>query len=108
MTVTLLMVIVFIGKVVLATLFVTLVGGLLYIYLLKDYLDYRQAKKEIFVFVKSYKHRCTKQNRFLVTIEYLQDSFREYDTSVIEKVWLDLVNERMIEQDEYDKEWCIK
>jgi len=79
-----------------------------YIYMIKDWLDYRRAKRDIFDFVKSYKRRCTGNNRFVVTIESLQDSFRKYNTTVITNVWLDLVNERVIEQDSQDQEWCIR
>ena len=79
-----------------------------YIYVVKDWLEYRQAKKEIFEFVKSYKRRCAGNNRFIVTTESLQDSFRRYNTTIITNVWLDLVNERVIEQDPYDGEWVIR
>jgi hypothetical protein len=79
-----------------------------YIYGIKGWLDYRKAKMEIFSYVKTYKRRCTGNNRFLVTVESLQDSFREYDTDIINKVWLDLVNERIIERDPQDEEWCVR
>ena len=69
---------------------------------------YQKAKDEIFVFVKSHKVRCTGINRFVVTVPFLQDSFREYNTDVIEKIWQELVNERVIQQDAMDNEWCIK
>lgn len=88
---------------------IVLVSGIyIYVYLLKDWWMYRQANKEIFAFVKAYKRRCTGNNRFIVTIESLQDSFREYDTTVITNVWLDLVKERVIEQDPQDQEWCVR
>jgi len=82
--------------------------GYAYIYVVKDWLEYRKARKEIFAFVKSYRPRCAGSNRFEVTAESLQDSFREYDMSVILKVWLDLVHERVIEQDPQDSTWCIR
>lgn len=85
-----------------------IVSVYIYIYVVKDWFEYRQAKKEIFEFVKSYKRRCTGNNRFVVTIESLQNSFRKYDTTVITNVWLDLVNERVIEQDKQDQEWCVR
>lgn len=88
--------------------FVIAASVYIYIYVIKEWLEYRQAKKEIFAFVKSYKRRCTGNNRFLVTVESLQDSFRIYNTSVITKVWLELVNERVIEQDNQDQEWCVR
>jgi hypothetical protein len=87
---------------------IVLATGHIYIHVIKDWLEYREAKKDIFTFVISYKRRCTAQNRFVVTVESLQDSFREYNTKVITKVWLDLVNERVIEQDLQDQEWCIR
>jgi hypothetical protein len=80
----------------------------IYVYGVKDWLEYRKAKKEISAFVKSYKKRCTGNNRFVVTVESLQDSFREYDSSVILNVWMDLVNERVVEQDPQDQEWCVR
>ena len=89
-------------------IFVICVVGYTYIYVVKDWWEYREAKKEIFEFVKSYKGRCTGANRFVVTVEILQNSFRIYNTTTITNVWLDLVNERVIEQDEQDKEWCIR
>ena len=88
--------------------FIVIVLGYTYIYLVKDWFERRKAKKEIFEFVKSYKRRCTGANRFEVTIESLQDSFRMYDTTVITNVWLDLINERVIEQDQTDGLWCVR
>ena len=93
---------------------VTLVGLVIvvltyvYAYMIKDWLEYREARKEIFAFVKSYKKRCTGNNRFVVTVESLQDSFRKYDSTIILNVWMDLANERVIEQDSQDHEWCIR
>lgn len=69
---------------------------------------YEKVKREIFLFVKSYKRRCTGVNRFVVTVETLQDSFREYDTETINKVWLGLIKERIIEKDPQDGEWCVR
>jgi transposase len=91
-------------------LVLTGIGGGIYIYifLIKDALDYRKAKKEIFPFVESYKKRCTGINRFVVTVETLQDSFREYNTPTINMVWLDLIKERVIEQDPQDGEWRVR
>jgi len=88
--------------------FIVIVLGYTYIYIVKDWFAYRKARKEIFVFVKSYKRRCTGANRFVVTVEVLQDSFREYDNSIILNVWLELMNERVIEIDPQDQEWCIR
>jgi hypothetical protein len=98
-------------KVIIAILFVILVSsvlGYLYVYVFFDKLEYRRAKKEVFAFVKSYKSRCTGNNRFEVTVASLQDSFREYDTNIINKVWLELIRERVIEQDPQDQVWCIR
>lgn len=80
----------------------------IYVYVVKDWLEYRQARKEIFTFVKSYKRRCTGSNRFVVTVETLQNSFRTYNTNIILNVWMELVNERVIELDAQDSEWVIK
>ena len=79
-----------------------------YVYVGRYMTDYRKAKKEIIAYVQSYKKRCTSNNRFVVTVESLQDSFREYDVQTIEKVWLDLVNSRIIERDPKDQEWCVR
>jgi hypothetical protein len=88
--------------------FVVVIVGYIYIYVVQDWLEYQKAKKEIFTFVKSYKRRCTGSNRFIVTVESLQDSFRAYNTTVITNVWLELVAEHVIEQDLQDQEWCVK
>lgn len=93
---------------ILSVVIVVVLIGYGYIYIMRDILDYKDAKKDIFAFVESYKKRCTGNNRFLVTVESLQDSFREYDTKTINKVWLDLIKERVIEQDPQDDEWCIR
>lgn len=69
---------------------------------------YKDAKNEIFEYVKSYKRRCTGNNRFEVTVSSLQDAFREYDIFTINRVWLELVHERVIEQDPQDRTWCIR
>ena len=69
---------------------------------------YQKAKEEIFNYVRSYKGRCSGANRFLVTISDLQDAFREYDTPLIEKVFQELIKNRVIERDPMDQEWCVK
>jgi hypothetical protein len=74
----------------------------------KKYGEHKEAKEEIFAYVKAYKRRCTGSNRFVVSVPTLQDAFREYETDLINKVWLELVEERVIEQDEQDHEWCIR
>jgi hypothetical protein len=82
--------------------------GYVYIYIIIDWLDYRRAKRDIFAFVDSYKRKCTGNNRFVVTVESLQDSFREYNTGVITHVWLDLIQEHKIETDVQDHVWCVR
>jgi Tfp pilus assembly protein PilE len=74
----------------------------------KKYGEYKEAREQIFEFVKSYKRKCTGANRFVVTVPTLQDSFREYDTELINKVWLELAAEHVIEQDPQDNSWCIR
>lgn len=69
---------------------------------------YRRAKKEVTPWVESYKARCRGNNRFVVTVADLQDSFREYDTDTLKKVWNHLVEEKIIQQDPMDNEWCIR
>jgi hypothetical protein len=80
----------------------------IYIYRIKDWLAYRRAKRDIFAFVESYKRKCTGNNRYVVTVESLQDSFREYNTPVIRRVWLDLIATHMIEPDPQDQVWCVR
>lgn len=87
---------------------VVVIGVYLYVFIFKDVLEYKKAKVEIFAFVESYKKRCTDNNRFVVTVETLQDSFREYETKIIKKVWGELIDERLIVQDPLDQEWCIR
>ena len=87
---------------------VVIIGIVWYAYFGQYVTDYNKAKKEIIPFVESYKKRCTGNNRFVVTKESLQDSFREYDIRTIEKVWLELIRLRLIQVDSQDQEWCIK
>lgn len=91
-----------------AGIIILVVGVMWYAYFGQYVTDYQKAKKEIIAFVKSYKKRCTGNNRFIVTVESLQDSFREYDVGTIEKVWLELIRLRLIEEDPYDKEWVVR
>lgn len=70
--------------------------------------DYSKARTEIFAYVNAYKRRCTGNNKFEVTVEILQNVFREYDTPTINKVWLELIKERVIEQDPLTHDWCIR
>lgn len=90
---------------------VLVVGGVaavLYYWYYKTHREYKEARQEIFAYVKAYKNRCTGVNRFEVTVPYLQDAFREYDTVLINKIWLELIRERVIEQDPQDNAWCIR
>jgi len=86
---------------------VVLIGALIW-YLWFRVTDYKRARTEIFAYVDAYKRKCSGANRFIVTVEALQDAFREYDTPTINKVWLELVKERVIERDSDDNEWCLK
>ena len=79
-----------------------------YIYVVKNKMEYSKAREEIFIYVKSYKRRVTGSNRFEVSVEALQDVFREYETEIINKVWLELIKERVIEQDPNDNVWCVR
>lgn len=97
-----------IGKAVGWTLVAAMTYYVITVYVLQDWLAYRKAKKEIFAFVESHKSKCRGNNRFLVTVETLQDSFREYDTKIIYKVWLNLIDARIIVIDPQDNEWCIR
>lgn len=97
-----------VGKAVFGTMVAAMVYYVVVVYMLQDWFAYRKAKGEIFAFVESYKKKCTGNNRFVVTVETLQDSFREYDTKVIEKVWHELVNTRRIVVDPQDQEWCVR
>lgn len=97
-----------IGKAVLGTLVLAITYYVVTVYMLQDWLAYRKAKKEIFAFVESYKTKCRGNNRFVVTVATLQDSFREYDTKVIEKVWHNLIDARLVSLDPQDNEWCIR
>jgi hypothetical protein len=91
-----------------AGIIVFIVGIIWYVYVGQYWSDYWNAKREIIAFVQSYKKRCTGNNRFIVTVESLQDSFREYDIRTIEKVWLELIRLRLIEPDPQDQEWCVR
>ena len=91
-----------------AGLMVLVVLFYLYVFIFRDWLQYRQARKEIFAYVKSYKQKCTGNNRYVVTVDTLQETFREYSTTIILNVWLDLVKEHMIVTDPQDQEWCIR
>ena len=68
----------------------------------------RIAKEQIFSYVKSYKGRCTGANRFIVTPKELQNIFLEYDIVLIEQVHQELINDRIIERDPTDQEWCVR
>jgi hypothetical protein len=96
------------GKAVLGTMAVALVWWVVYIYWWQDKAAYKQARQDIFSFVESYKLKCRGNNRFVVTVATLQDSFREYDTKIIERVWQELVDERKIMPDPQDNEWCVR
>jgi hypothetical protein len=105
-------ILVFIGKGLLwiwtSVFVVAVVGGVSYYLYYKKYQEYNEAREEIFSYVKAYKRKCTGANRFEVTIPTLQDAFREYDTDLINRIWLELVGERIIEQDPQDNTWCIR
>ena len=69
---------------------------------------YQKAKVEIFKYVKAYKSKCTGMNRFIVSEYELQNVFREYNMDLIEKVFQELINHRIIERDPTDQEWCVR
>jgi hypothetical protein len=73
-----------------------------------DDIFFNRKMKVVREYVLGYKRRCTGMNRFVVTKESLQDLFREHDNITIDRMWLQLVQERIIEQDPMDNEWCIK
>jgi hypothetical protein len=89
-------------------LIVLVAGVFVYVFVLKDIFEYRKAKAEIFPYVESYKKKCVGVNRFVVTVPELQNIFREYETKIINRVWLDLIREHVIEKDPMDDEWCVR
>jgi uncharacterized protein YpmB len=93
---------------IIVLIIVVVVGVLWYAYFGQYVTDYHKAKKEIIAFVQSHKKRCTGNNRFIVTVESLQNSFVEYDVKTIEKVWLELIRLRLIEEDPQDQVWCVR
>jgi hypothetical protein len=102
------LIIMFVGKTLLWMVIGTAVIMLWYWWYYSRIGRHREARKEIFAYVKAYKRRCTGNNRFVVTVPVLQDAFREYETETINKVWLELIRERIIEPDPQDGEWVIR
>lgn len=84
------------------------VGSVVYIYKKWQFNKYEIARSNVFEYVKSYKRRCTGNNRFVVTVVELQDAFREYETPLLEKIHLELINNRIIEKDPMDGEWVVR
>lgn len=91
-----------------ATVWLVVIGMVVYWVWFRDTGTKSNAREDIFEYVKAYKRRCTGANRFVVTVETLQDSFREYETVVINAVWMELVKEHVIERDPEDGEWCVR
>ena len=58
--------------------------------------------------MKTYKGKCTGLNRFIVSEVELQNIFREYDIDLIEEIFQELINHRIIERDPIDQEWCVR
>lgn len=87
---------------------ILLVGIVIAIYKMIRYYQFYTASKNVREWVLSYQRRCTGNNRFIVTKQTLQDSFPEYNSDLIDKVWLMLVRERIIVEDPMDGEWCIR
>ena len=81
---------------------------LVYGHRLQDWIEYRRAHREIFAYMKKYSNRCGKANRFIVTIEVLQEIFNEYDTVTLTKIWEELVDKKIVMRDPADDEWCIR
>ncbi len=102
------MVLWYLFQAVVGTIVVVVISYAVWSWVIADWWQYRKARKEILTYVKTYKSRCTQVNRFVVTVPELQNIFREYDTSVIERVWQDLVKLHIISQDPMDNEWCIR
>lgn len=76
---------------------------------LRDYLRYRKAKREIYaIVINNYKARATGQNRFVVTIETLKASFPDYEEKIIQRVWFELIHDKVIAQHPMDNEWGIQ
>jgi hypothetical protein len=97
-----------VGKFMLLVFGIAIVLGIIWYIGFKDWYVRKEAKKDIFAYVESYRKRCTGNNRFLVNVEILQDAFREYDTPTINLIWLQLINEHVIEKDPNDDEWCVR
>lgn len=74
---------------------------------IKEYF-FNRHMSDVREYMLGYRRRCRGNNRFVVTKETLQDVFREYDSNMIDKMWLKLVEERIIQQDPMDNEWCIR
>ncbi len=78
------------------------------LYKLYNLWQFYKAKKLIIPWLKNYREVCNGQNRFLVSVELLQDRFREFDTVTIEQVFDELITQGIVVRDPYDGEWCIR
>lgn len=65
-------------------------------------------RNSIYNCVKHYSRLCRGSNRFVVTVYTLRNAFPEVKEEIIEKIWNELVDKRMIETDPMDGEWCVR
>lgn len=73
-----------------------------------DEVVYRKARKEIVDYVRSYRRRCTGNNRFVVNESVLQDVFREYDSNTIFRVMVYMIDNHILDEDPMDGTICIR
>lgn len=88
-------------------LIIAVIGWGIYEVFIRDLLQYRKAKRDVYAIMMSYKARTTGQNRFIVTVETLSQVFPDYDRQVLSRIWLELVHEKIVRQDVIDNEWVI-
>ena len=77
-----------------------------------DFITYpirlRKAWGDIDEIICDYESRVGDENRFLVSIKYLQEAFPDFKRDVIRTCWKRLREEGRIFQDQMDGQWVIR
>lgn len=58
--------------------------------------------------IEEYRARCNEVNRFVINKEEFSKIYPTAGEAVIREVWTRLVNEKVIDRDPLDGEWCIR
>lgn len=68
----------------------------------------RTLMVEIEAWLSGYRVRLTDQNRFIINLTLLCESFPEYSRDLLTDAWIEMIKRGYVQEDPLDKQWIVR